>query len=99
MIHRTNVPSAQKGHPDCNQPCTPLYRTVRLVNLHTMILSLSLVNARSVVNKVESLQQHILERELDTCAITEMDQIIRWKKYYGDSTSRLFHILTSKAIR
>ena len=37
-----------------------------------MILSLSLVNARSVVNKVESLQQHILERELDMCAITEM---------------------------
>ena len=36
-----------------------------------MILSLSLVNARSVVNKVESLQQHILERELDMCAITK----------------------------
>ena len=36
-----------------------------------MILSLSLVNGWSVANKVESLQQHILERELDMCALTK----------------------------
>ena len=71
MIHRPNVPSTQKGQLDHNQSHTPLYKTVRLVNLHTMILSLSLVNARLVVNKVESLHQHLLERELDMCAITE----------------------------
>ena len=70
-IHGSNVPSTQMGQPDCNQPHPPWYKIIRLVNLHIMILCLSLVNARSVVNKVESLQQHILEREVDMCAIME----------------------------
>ena len=65
-----------------------------------MIFSLSLVNARSVINKVESLQQHILERQLDMCAIMEM-----WIKSLDEKnvtkeipTTRLLHILISEAI-